>query len=1284
MRRLFGSLAALLILSVLAVPFAWAQAGGNTGSVTVTVVDPSGSVIVDAVLELRDLATNSLRSAVTQDMGNYRFVNLPLGTYSLTVSKPGFDKQMFNNVVVQAAQTTDLKATLRVGAATQTVQVSGEAAPLMTSTANTIGTTITTREVEDLPLQGRNVTQLTNLMAGYTGTWNGLPTAAQGNNVDGVVSSTSRMKFGGNATPVVGVRLENIEEMTVQTDAMDMNQGFGNSAMQINMATRRGSNAFHGMLFEDHRNAALNANSWINNARGLSRPPLILNDFGGNVGGPILHNKLFFFGSMGIQKQPSGNAGNASVLNSNAQAGLFRWAANPAGINLLSLAAANGFPGAITPTTASGFSRINGSQAAGVLTPTSDPNLNNLAWTYSGATTYYYPTARLDWNATQNIRMNLNFNESKYQLLNGTAPTFPGQDFAALTGANTLTTSYTLGFGLDWNVHPTLINQFRGGFLYYWAGFAQGFNESQHLTLPHVAWGYGTTPYSYPGPNSRFFPNFNWQDTMSWQKGAHSVNFGVSYWREQDHYTDPPGAWPNYTLGIDPNDPANAMFTSANFPGATSAELNNARNMYAELAGRVSGVSGRNCYDPSQGTYTKVGQLCRAILDEVQSQWGLFVQDSWRVRPTLTVNLGLRWDFVGPNVDLRNQYHSADSASVFGPSGIDNLFNPGSLQGDLNPTLDTRPRPYNGWNVTPQPSVGFAWNPNAGHSSFLGKLLDGDGTVLRGSYSLRRWVTAQQFFWNSAADYGAFYYQNFSSTPGIDFSPGTMMLGANPSLNGDPLPPFTFSPPVYQKSAPLSEFTFLSAPRLSGFADNIKQPYTQSWNFGIQRRLGSSRVLEVRYNGNHTLNQWIALNTNQVNVNAARPGEASFLDQFKQAQTNLAINGGTSFANNGLAGEASIPVFDAAFAGATPANGYANSTFIQDLKQGEAARMALSLAGAGSANARYFCNLVGAGFTPCATNLGYSGAGAGYPINYFQANPYKTGDTNPVSYLNSVGYDTYNSLQVEFRQQMWHGLQFSANYTLSKNLGIDPGTDWQGQFAQFDLRDLHESYMPTSFDRTHVFHFAPVFDLPLGKGRAFANKSAVLDKIVGGWTVSSIVTLQSGPPFRLTSGYWSVAQGGDSGVVLNGITGKDLQDAVGVYHPTGYTGVGDFVQVLNPKYLSGPRGQGGANPQYILPSTTPGGQGAIVVLHGPAETFVDMALSKNLPITERVKIKFQAEFLNAFNHPVFGVLGGSTMNVVGSGFGILTGTIGPNTVGSQTVAGGTSARQIEFRANIQF
>ncbi len=112
------------------------------------------------------------------------------------------------------------------------------------------------------------------------------------------------MKFGGNAQPFVSPRLEDIAEMTVQTDQLDLNQGFGQANMQINFVTRRGTNQFHGRAFEDFQNSVLNANSWLNDAEGLPKSRLILNNFGGSVGGPILKDKLFFFGSFSMSKQP--------------------------------------------------------------------------------------------------------------------------------------------------------------------------------------------------------------------------------------------------------------------------------------------------------------------------------------------------------------------------------------------------------------------------------------------------------------------------------------------------------------------------------------------------------------------------------------------------------------------------------------------------------------------------------------------------------------------------------------------------------------------------------------------------------------------------------------------------------------------------------------------------------------------------------------------------------------------------------------------------------------------
>src|SRR5579863_4105782 len=256
-RLVLGMRASLLILLALCLtPSAWAQFG-STGTVVVTVVDQSGAIVTGAELELRDLATNDIRKVQTQESGGYTFTSLVNGTYRLTVSKSGYASQMFNTVLVQASQTTGVKITLKVGAISEVVEVTETATPLMVTSSNAIGTAIDLRQIEDLPMVGRDLTQLSQLVAGYSnvpgmgGTWDGLPQTAQGNNIDGVISSTSRMKFDGNGEPDVQPRLENIQEMTVQTEQLDMNQGFGAANMQINFITRRGSNAFHGRVFED-------------------------------------------------------------------------------------------------------------------------------------------------------------------------------------------------------------------------------------------------------------------------------------------------------------------------------------------------------------------------------------------------------------------------------------------------------------------------------------------------------------------------------------------------------------------------------------------------------------------------------------------------------------------------------------------------------------------------------------------------------------------------------------------------------------------------------------------------------------------------------------------------------------------------------------------------------------------------------------------------------------------------------------------------------------------------
>ncbi|MBV9766015.1 MAG: carboxypeptidase regulatory-like domain-containing protein, partial [Acidobacteriaceae bacterium] len=256
--------------------------------------------------------------------------------------------------------------------------------------------------------------------------------------------------------------------------------------------------------------------------------------------------------------------------------------------------------------------------------------------------------------------------------------------------------------------------------------------------------------------------------------------------------------------------------------------------------------------------------------------------------------------------------------------------------------------------------------------------------------------------------------------------------------------------------------------------------------------------------------------------------------------------------------------------------------------------------------------------------------------------------------------------QVDFRQKPWHGVQFDANYTWSHTLGIETPNSWTSSFGQYTLRDLRLSYGPTLFDIRHVVHANATVDLPFGKGRHWMDRGGILNGVFGGWTVGDIFTFQTGAPFQITGGNSTFNDYADGGVILNGITVSQLQSSVGVYRIPSVNGAAaTFVDVINPKYLSGLNG--GANSNYLAPNTTPGTIGDIIWLHGPHQTFNDMSLAKRFPITERIHFVLQGEFLNVFNHPVFNTGGWSVQSFSFGNGGI-----------------NNSARVIELRANLEF
>ncbi|MGH9350569.1 MAG: carboxypeptidase regulatory-like domain-containing protein, partial [Terriglobia bacterium] len=801
---LLGSFVVCFALGSLAAP-AWGQTG-SVGTVSITVLDQSGALVPGAQLQLQDLATNDVRNAATQNNGTYGFFNLPFGRYELTVTKAGFATQVYSSVTVQTNQVTDLKVTLKVGSTAQKIEVSGGATPLLQTTSDVISTTIDTKQVQDLPLDGRDVTPLAFLVPGwasytYSGSFDNLPAGALGANVDGTFTNSNRFKSGGFGN-ALSMRLEDVSQMTVQTAHIPLNQGSGQNVMQIDFATRRGSNQIHGNAYEDFRNVALNANSWNNNAIGLPKGPFLLNDFGVSAGGPIIKNKLFIFGTYAESIQPQTNTGSASIMTPAAQQGMFTYLdanGTPQTLNVFSIAQSGGLPTAINPSIASQLQTINGTLKYGVLSPTSDPNAQTLSWQQHAEQKNYFPDIRVDYNISSTLRTDVAWSEEKDDANSVLVPTFPAQGgppFSQNVDSNR-NNNYTLSYGLDWTARPTLLNQFHFGYLHNYGAGAVEASGLDPTVQKLEYWGNWTSEFTPPDPylaTSSLLPVLNSSDTLTWQHGAHTFEFGGSWFRENDHYWNPPGGWPAIGLGFSGPDPAGAVFSNA-LSNLTPNQINEAGQLYAVLTGRVDYVaiagSGRPV-DPKTKTYKPYGVF---NLDEMFSGAGLFGQDSWRVRPNLTVNYGLRWDFVGDSQNVDGVYSSPTTpADLWGPSGVGNEFNPGSLKGPLNPTFTARKQAYNPSYLNAQPQLGIAWNPRA-KSGFLGKLMGGDKTMIRAGYSLRNYTEGGQNFWTYASNFGAFFFQQggltFTSSPGLgNVAPGTLCLG-------DQFPPYFLNPPSY-------------------------------------------------------------------------------------------------------------------------------------------------------------------------------------------------------------------------------------------------------------------------------------------------------------------------------------------------------------------------------------------------------------------------------------------------------------------------------------------------------
>jgi Carboxypeptidase regulatory-like domain len=1243
----------------------------STGSLNVTVTDSAGALIPGAKLVLRDLGTNDVHTVTTKDNGTVVIPYLNPAVYTLTVSKEGFSSNEYSKVTITTNQVTNLAASLKVGSTTEVVNVVADRSPILDTTSNTLSTHIDLKQVEDLPTLARDVSSLAFLVPGAVDdNFNNLPGGAVNMSANGFSTMTNRFKSGGFDTDGSSTtqRLETTQEMTVETGELDASKG-GTSAMDIGFLTKRGTNQFHGQLFWDYRSRAMNANSWNNNNAGLPRNALIINDFGGSIGGPALKDKLFFFASLGNYRRPGSQLVQTSVATPLALSGVYTYVNASTNqtqtVNVLQVGASAGCPtctSTINPVIAGDLANIQSASAEpGTSISPLDLNHNLLNFQSQNSTVERFPSARVDYNVTQNFRLTGVVNESNFYYINQGAPPYPGPLYSN-QGYSNDERNYQVVAGFDWTLKPNIVNAFRVGYLY--TDFTY---NSQGIETPtpemveqgDLAFGFGLNS-GVNGFNllkgGSLYPVLSIKDATTWSHGKHTISFGVEAATEVDHYYNNqfvPYVGVNYISGGDPVQTAldNSV---ANGPSSAPGDV---EGLYATLNGRMT------YYSLGQFVNIHTKQFEPGItfdLHERLTQSALFVQDSWRALPTLTVNAGLRWDFTGASTDETGFYTHPSIGDLWGPSGVGNIFKPGTLTGNMNPVQAPAAQSYAPTYVHPEPTIGFAWNPHQTSDTLIGKVFGEGKSVIRGSFTLKNYTEGAQNFWsigsNGGYNFNTYYVAN-PVAPSPGFTPGPGLYNAGSVILGGPLPALTStSPSPFQPVVPESFVTF-TGPTFATFDPHIKQPYVESWEFGIQRQLSQNNVIEVRYVGNVSKNQWLTKNYNEVNI-----FENGFLNDFKAAQANLALSNGTT-----IKGPNATPILDQAFQ-TSGASNYTSGQFLTYVSQGQAGAFANFLAG----NSTYLCSLIGANFGPCAAQ-GIPGTGS-YPINFFQENPYAAGGATLE--MGNYGYSNYNAMQVDFRQNLNHGMQFDVNYTLAKSLGtsvqgsIAPGYyGGRGNSAPgfYTLRNLGLNYFPSSFDVRNVMHASGTYDLPFGRGRQFFNQNAVANAVIGGWTVGTIIGWQSGEPYLLTGGT-SPFNGNDGGITLNNVTTSQLQHQMHARMVPGKP----YVSMFDPKYINQVNGQ--ANSAYITPNYTPGTIGNLLWLHDPSNFNTDLSLTKLIPVYREINFKLQGVALNAFNHVSW--LGLNT-GVQGSTFGTTSTAYGSNN-------GNGGARQLEIRANLQF
>jgi len=1253
---------------------AFAQ-GSTKTTLSGSVLDTSGGVLPGATVEVKNKRTGVVTATVTSTAGAFNVPALDAGLYDVSVTLNGFKSSVLTDIELLSGTPRAIKVTLAVGGMTESVEVKG-GSQLIQTQATTISSTVRVDQISNLPLITRNALNFVVFLPGVdTGSNNhsqrsstvaGLPQSSLSITVDGANIQDKYTRSTDGFFANIHPKLDLIEEVTVSTATAGADAS-GQGAVQIKFATRSGTNQFVGSAYEYHRNRNLNTNYYFNTINGLSKNVLTLNQWGGREGGPVVipglyngRSKAFFFFNFEQLRFPLSNTRTRLILSPAAQAGNFQYAVAGgfASVNLFTVAQNAGQTSTADPTITALLAKIRaGTTQTGIVNNRTDPNTQDYLWQPESLRIDNSPGGRIDYNLGTRHRVSVSANYQGQRLnpnlFGGDEPNFPGLTNKASLYSAVSRTSASLRSTLGSN----LVNEVRFGFSNAPVWFADEVELSQFDDQAGFNIGFPlglTTATTNAGPTSRNGKSLNIDNTVNWIRGSHSMQIGGSFSRVNGWMKNQTLV-AALTLGVDQtNDPANAMFTSTaggNFPGAAAGDLTNARALYALLTGRVTQIGSSARLDGPTGQYVYLGV---GRTREHQDEIGLFMQDSWRLKPNLTLNAGLRWQVAKPFQADDSVYSMNTMADLCGPSGFGsgpggrdcNIFNPGVFNsgGRVPPVYELYRAGNPGYNTEYDnfaPNVGVAWQPNV-QNGVLRKILgDPAQATVRASYGVS---------FNS--DGLSFYTGVYSGNPGNVITTNRTSTSTQFPLvgPGESWPvllrdPQRLGPSPNIPAGPVYPMTVGFDNGVSLFHPNYQTPFSRSFSVGLQRSITRLMAVEVRYVGTRLVDGSVTENWNEVNWTSN-----GFLDEFKLAQANLKshIDAGCGTTGNpacsfGYRGPGTntnpLPIYLANFTGQNQSQALVtthystNTNFTNTGRLGELAKLNPNPGGA--ANTLFSS----AAFRTNSVN-------AGYPSNFFVMNPL-VADANVRTNGNRTKYD---SLQLTLRRALSSGLALDANYVFAKRYG-----------SRLDTLRRDRVLVRSTDAVPHALKMTVIYELPFGQGKAFAtNVNRWVDGAIGGWSLNLTGRVQSGTVLNFGN------------VRVEGMTLDQLQDAFQIRVDPATKIVYTLPQEIIDQTIrafsvsatsaNGYGALGAPTGRYLAPAN---GETCIQVVRGdcaPADVFVTGPIFTRFDLNARKRFKMggtrsfdlAVDVMNVFNainfSPVANAGSGATINQVGTAY----------------------------------